>query len=147
MKGMGLPVAEAHKERFHFSGPFDLKSGSPLASAPSGTEPEDYADIFADHFLKEIRNRHDLVAITAGTPGVIGFGPGRRREAGRQFVDVGIAEQQAVAMASGLAKGEPSLSWGLRAPSSREPTTSSARILPSTDSRRCLWCFTARCLA
>ncbi|MCI9043458.1 MAG: 1-deoxy-D-xylulose-5-phosphate synthase [Muribaculaceae bacterium] len=105
MKGMGLPVAEAHKERFHFSGPFDLKSGSPLASAPSGTEPEDYADIFADHFLKEIRNRHDLVAITAGTPGVIGFGPGRRREAGRQFVDVGIAEQQAVAMASGLAKG------------------------------------------
>lgn len=105
MKGMGLPVAEAHKEKFHFSGPFDLKSGAPLSSAPAGEEPEDYSDIFATHFLERIRERPDLVAITAGTPGVIGFTPARRREAGRQFVDVGIAEQQAVAMASGLAKG------------------------------------------
>ncbi len=105
MKGMGLPVAEAHKEQFHFSGPFDLKSGAPLVSEPAGEEPEDYSDIFALHFLERIRERRDLVAITAGTPGVIGFSPARRREAGRQFVDVGIAEQQAVAMASGLAKG------------------------------------------
>ncbi len=105
MKGMGLPVAEAHKERFHYSAPFDLKTGASLSSPAAATEPEDYADIFANHLLMRMKERPELVAITAGTPGSIGFGPGRRKEAGRQFVDVGIAEQQAVAMASGLAKG------------------------------------------
>lgn len=105
MKGMGLPVAEAHKERFHYSAPFDLKTGASLSSPAAATEPEDYADIFANHLLMRMKECPELVAITAGTPGSIGFGPGRRKEAGRQFVDVGIAEQQAVAMASGLAKG------------------------------------------
>ena len=105
MKGMGLPVAEAHKERFHYSAPFDLKTGASLSSPAAATEPEDYADIFANQLLMRMKECPELVAITAGTPGSIGFGPGRRKEAGRQFVDVGIAEQQAVAMASGLAKG------------------------------------------
>lgn len=105
MKGMGLPVAEANKERFHFSAPFDLSSGASLSSPAAGTSPEDYTDIFANHMLQRMKERPDVVTITAGTPGAIGFGPGRRKEAGKQFVDVGIAEQQAVAMASGLAKG------------------------------------------
>lgn len=105
MKGMGLPVAEAHKERFHFSGPFDLQSGAPLNSPAAATEPEDYDSLFANHLLMRMKECPDLVAITAGTPGAIGFGPGKRKEAGSQFIDVGIAEQQAVAMASGLAKG------------------------------------------
>lgn len=105
MKGMGLPVAEAHKEQFHFSVPFDLKTGAPLEASAAGTEPEDYSDIFALHTLLKMRENPALVAITAGTPGVIGFTAERRKEAGQQYVDVGIAEQQAVAMASGLAKG------------------------------------------
>lgn len=105
MKGMGLPVAEKNKEQFHWSMPFDLKTGALLNTAGTGNEQEDYSDIFANHMLEEMKKRPELVVITAGTPGVIGFDPARRREAGRQFVDVGIAEQQAVAMASGLAKG------------------------------------------
>ena len=44
-----------------------------------------------------------VVAITSGTPGVMGFTKSKREEAGKQFVDVGIAEETAVALASGIA--------------------------------------------
>ncbi|MDE6642519.1 MAG: 1-deoxy-D-xylulose-5-phosphate synthase, partial [Muribaculaceae bacterium] len=102
MKGMGLPVAEAHKEKFHFSAPFDLKTGEIHSSADSH---EGYDDLFANQVLADMKKMPELMVVNAGTPGAIGFGPARRKEAGSQFVDVGIAEQQAVAMASGLAKG------------------------------------------
>ena len=105
MKGMGLPVAEANKEAFHFSGPFDLKSGAPLHEDNPVTEPEDYSDLFAKEMMQKMKADSKVVTITAGTPGVLGFDKARRQEAGRQFVDVGIAEQAAVDLASGLAKG------------------------------------------
>lgn len=105
MKGMGLPVAEAYKERFHYSSPFDAKTGTPLAQSAAGSEPRDYATIFADHILDLMKKNSDIVVLNAGTPGSIGFTPDKRREAGRRFVDVGIAEQMCVGMAAGLAKG------------------------------------------
>lgn len=105
MKGMGLPVAEADKESFHFSGPFDLKTGAPLHEDNPVTGPEDYSDLFAKEMLQKMKADSKVVAITAGTPGVLGFSKSRRQEAGRQFIDVGIAEQAAVDLASGLAKG------------------------------------------
>ena len=45
-----------------------------------------------------------VVVLSAGTPGNGGFGPEQRRQADGQFVDVGIAEQHAVAEISGIAK-------------------------------------------
>ncbi|MBD5326696.1 MAG: 1-deoxy-D-xylulose-5-phosphate synthase [Muribaculaceae bacterium] len=105
MKGMGLPAAEANKEEFHYSGPFDLKTGAPLHEELPQTAPKTYDDLFADTMLRQMKANPGVVAITAGTPGVLGFTPARRKEAGRQFVDVGIAEQAAVDLASGLAKG------------------------------------------
>ena len=105
MKGMGLPVAEADKEQFHFCAPFDLKTGAPLHEQPAQSAPEDYSDLFAKFMLRRMQENSKVVAITAGTPGVLGFDKARRREAGRQFIDVGIAEQAAVDVASGLAKG------------------------------------------
>lgn len=113
MKGMGLPVAESHKEQFHYTAPFDPATGAPLCGSPAGVDTDTYADLFAKDFLEQIKTNPGLVAITAGTPGVIGFGPDRRQQAGSNFVDVGIAEQQAVAMASGLAKGGASPVVGL----------------------------------
>lgn len=104
MKGCGLPVAEANKEKFHFAGPFDLKSGASLTEYPAGEEPATYNDIFAKHMLDRMATDNKLVVMTAGTPGAIGFYPARRREAGRRFIDVGIAEQMAVGMSAGLAK-------------------------------------------
>lgn len=100
-KGEGYAPAEAHKERFHFSAPFDVATGNPL----NMNEAPDYGDITAEHLLEMMKQDPSVVAITAGTPGVIGFGPERRQLAGGQFVDVGIAEQEAVALASGIAKG------------------------------------------
>lgn len=101
MKGEGLPAAESHKEAFHYTGPFDLKTGAPAVEDSS----EDYADIFARHMLDRMCDNERLVVLTAGTPGSIGFSPERRKAAGRRFVDVGIAEQQAVGMTAGLCKG------------------------------------------
>ena len=101
IKGHGLPVAERNKEAFHFTGPFDARTGEPLHPATG----ENYLDAFAVHMLDRMRNNHNVCTITAGTPGAIGFGPDRRQASGRQFIDVGIAEEQATAMASGLARG------------------------------------------
>lgn len=105
MKGMGLPVAEANKEEFHYGGPFDLKTGTPLHEDNPKDEPEDYSDVFAKGMLRRMKENDKIVTITAGTPGVLGFDRARRKEAGKQFIDVGIAEQAAVDVASGLAKG------------------------------------------
>lgn len=101
VKGEGLPVAEARKEEFHYTGPFNLKTGAPLVA----DESEDYGEIFARHLLIRMQDDPKVVTITAGTPGAIAFTPERRVEAGRQFVDVGICEQAATALCAGLAKG------------------------------------------
>lgn len=100
-KGLGLPVAERHKEQFHWSMPFDPKTGEPLQhnSAPN------YFDLFANHMLNRMAVDKNICTITAGTPGAIGFDPARREAAHGRFIDVGIAEQCAVALASGIAKG------------------------------------------
>ncbi len=101
MKGQGLPVAESHKEEFHFTGPFDLKTGAPVYS---GNE-DDYGDIFAKRMLEMMHDDKNVTVLTAGTPSAFGFDEDRRKSAGKQFVDVGIAEQDCVTMAAGLAKG------------------------------------------
>ena len=55
--------------------------------------------------LGEMQNDKTLIAVTAGTPAAAGFGPEKRLKAGKQHIDMGIAEEQAVAMISGMAKG------------------------------------------
>lgn len=100
-KGKGYAPAEADRETYHFGGPFDLASGHPLHIS----EAADYGDLTSEHLLKLMKKDASVCAITAGTPSVFGFVPERRSKAGKQFVDVGIAEQEAVALASGLAKG------------------------------------------
>jgi 1-deoxy-D-xylulose-5-phosphate synthase len=100
LKGKGYEPAETHKEEFHWGMPFDLKTGKPLQSF----DGEAYDDIFATHMMEMAKQRPEVAVITAGTPGVLAFGPERRQVMGRQFIDVGIAEQEAVALASGMAK-------------------------------------------
>lgn len=106
MKGCGLPVAEAYKEKFHYNGPFDPKTGASAGAgdAPANGLPASYNDFFATHMLGMIADNPKVAVINAGTPGAIGFTPSRRRQAGKHFIDVGIAEQDAVGMAAGMAK-------------------------------------------
>lgn len=105
MKGMGLPVAESNKEEFHFTGPFDLKTGAHQHAEDPQNTPQDYGDLFAERMLLQMKGNKNVVTITAGTPGVLGFDKVRRKQAGKQFIDVAIAEQAGVDIASGLAKG------------------------------------------
>lgn len=100
-KGKGFAPAEENKERFHWSMPFDLKTGDVKVSY----DAEDYHSLTARYLLKKMEEDPKVVAITAGTPTVMGFTPDLRKKAGKQFVDVGIAEEQAVAMSSALAAG------------------------------------------
>ena len=100
LKGRGYALAEADRERFHWGMPFDLATGAPKSEAGAA---EDYGDWTGRFLLERMAKDPTLVAITSGTPAVMGFTPERRKQAGRQFVDVGIAEEHAVALASGIA--------------------------------------------
>lgn len=102
LKGKGYRLAEEQKERFHWSMPFDVESGNPLAATDNEAG---YDDVTATYLLEQMKGHPEVVALTAGTPAVFGFNPYRRKEAGTQFIDMGIAEEQAVAMASGIARG------------------------------------------
>ena len=99
LKGKGYAPAEKDKERWHYNGPFDIETGKPLFTS----DVEDYTSVTRDYLLKKMKEDPAVVAITAGTPTVMGFTEDKRKEAGRQFVDVGIAEETAAALASGIA--------------------------------------------
>ncbi len=109
LKGKGLPYAETNKEQWHWSVPFDIATGKPKATSTA----EDYAPLTAEHLLSLMPSHPELFAITAGTPTVMGFTKDRRERAGKQFVDVGIAEETAVALASGAAKRGAKPVWGV----------------------------------
>ena len=100
-KGKGYAPAQAHKERWHFSGPFDIATGKPLYDFGE----EDYSSVTAEYLLQQMKKDQKIVAITSATPTVLGFTEDKRKQAGKQFVDVGIAEETAVALASGIAAG------------------------------------------
>ena len=101
LKGKGYAPAEENKERWHWSLPFDRKTGE-ITVDLSG---ENYSDITYDFLYARHQQDKNLVVISAGTPGAYGLNPERRASFGENYVDVGIAEEQAVAMASALAKG------------------------------------------
>lgn len=98
-KGKGYAPAETQKERFHWGMPFDLATGN----SKEDDEAEDYCELTGQFLLEEMQKDPAVVAITSGTPAVMGFTSERRKQAGNQFVDVGIAEEHAVALASGIA--------------------------------------------
>ena len=109
-KGHGYAPAVKNKEAWHWGLPFNLEDGSRPVRNADGTMPEvvaceDYAELFSDWMLREMKHDKTLIAVTAGTPTAAGFTPDKRKEAGKQHIDMGIAEEQAVAMISGMAKG------------------------------------------
>ena len=100
-KGHGFSPAVENKEAWHYGMPFNREDGS----RPERPATESYEQLLSDWLLKEMKQDKTLVAVTAGTPSAAGFTPEKRKEAGAQHVDVGIAEEQAAAMISGMAKG------------------------------------------
>lgn len=104
-KGKGYKIAEEDKENWHWCMPFDVETGKPKVTF----EGEDYGNLTADYLLDKMKKDSKVVTLVAGVPTNIGFTKDKRERAGKQFVDVGIAEEHAIAMASGIAKngGKP----------------------------------------
>lgn len=108
-KGKGFAPAEQHKEDWHYCAPFDRETGKPLMS----TEGESWESITTDFMLERMKRDPAVCMITSGTPTVLGFTEDKRRLAGRQFIDVGIAEENAVALASGIAAADGKPVYGV----------------------------------
>lgn len=105
IKGKGYKDAEENKEAFHWVMPFDLETKEPLIKMNTG---ETYSSL-TDKFLSEKASKdHRIIGITAATPTIVGFSS-FRNEFKDQYIDVGIAEEHAVAFASGIASqgGKP----------------------------------------
>lgn len=104
-KGKGYTLAEQNKEKFHWTMPFDIETGK-LKAADKGPT---YVGTIANYLMEQIKVDPTVVAICAGTPGGFGFNSEWRKAAGKQYIDVGIAEEHAIAMSSGIAKngGKP----------------------------------------
>ena len=99
-KGKGYQFAEEDPETWHYRMPFDMETG---ALKHPYTDP--YQEATKAFLKKQTQTNPNIVFLAAGTMGAIGLSPKDRTELGSQYVDVGIAEEHAVAMASGLARG------------------------------------------
>ena len=109
-KGHGFAPAVENKEAWHYGMPFNIEDGSRPRKNADGSTPEvipceSYEQLYSNWMLREMKKDKTLIAVTAGTPSAAGFTPAKRKEAGKQHLDMGIAEEQAAAMISGMAKG------------------------------------------
>lgn len=111
IKGKGLKYAEENREAWHAGGPFNIEDGSPKYNMTSDTT------VF--NSLKELLDSNDkAIILNSGTPMGLGFVKGVREEYVNrgQFIDDGIAEENAVAMCSGIAKNGGTPVFGTFAP-------------------------------
>ncbi|WP_338596528.1 1-deoxy-D-xylulose-5-phosphate synthase [Clostridium baratii] len=98
IKGKGLKVAEENKEHWHW-----ILPGEVDGTCKSNVSGENYATITADYITEKYKEDRTVIAISPATPGVTGFTPEFRENAGIHYTDVGIAEEHAVAFSSGIA--------------------------------------------
>ncbi|WP_122647173.1 1-deoxy-D-xylulose-5-phosphate synthase [Enterococcus mediterraneensis] len=109
IKGKGFKFAEENREKFHAGGPFSLETGEYLSA---GNKKDTYNSVTTEYLMKKMAADPTIVAVNAGTPMVL-FNQEQRAKVGKQFVDVGIAEQQAATMLAGLAKNGVKPVWAV----------------------------------
>lgn len=109
IKGKGFKFAEENREKFHAGGPFHLETGEYISA---GGNQVTYNSLTTDYLLEKMATDPKVVAVNAGTPMLL-FSPEQREKAGKQFVDVGIAEEHAVSMVAGLAKNGAKPVWAV----------------------------------
>ncbi len=97
-KGKGLPQAEENKEKFHWVSPGILDEKTPVDTS------ENYTTVTKEYILNKIKQDKTVLAISAATPGAYGFTPDYRAKLGKNYTDVGIAEEHGIAFASAMAK-------------------------------------------
>lgn len=101
LKGKGFTPAIEDKENGHWSMPGLLSK----KSDGNAQIPECYETITKDYILNKVNEDKRVIAVNAATPGVFWWDKEFRNKLGKNYTDVGIAEQHAVAYTSGLAKG------------------------------------------
>lgn len=106
-KGKGFELAEKNREAWHWCLPFDRKTGKWNVTFPT----ESYTGLTTQYIMQKAKQDKDFVVITPAMPMTAGLTPDLREQLGAQYVDTGITEEHAVAMASGIAKagGKPLL--------------------------------------
>ncbi len=111
VKGKGFAPAEEGglegMEKWHAAKPKSILNGSPTRPAANGSAqakapPPQYTQVFGDALVEECRRDDRVVGITAAMNSGTGLSILQKAMPERYF-DVGIAEQQAVLFASGLA--------------------------------------------
>lgn len=107
VKGKGFKFAEENREKFHAGGPFSLETGEYVKR---GTGAKTYSNLTSEFLWDKMQKDKTVVAVNAGTPMML-FNPEQRKQLGKQFIDVGIAEQQAATMTAGLAKNGTKPVW------------------------------------
>ena len=100
-KGKGYRPAEKNPSYFHGVSPFNIKDGS---SRHNGETAKTYTDIFSDTILEAVKEREDIVAVSAAMPSGTGL-TAMASKYPKRFFDVGIAEEHAVTFAAGMAAG------------------------------------------
>ena len=104
LKGKGLKAAEENKEAFHWILPDTLNENYEVIEYENDENYETYCSVTNDYILEKAKIDPTVIAISPATPGVYEFTPKFREKLGRQYTDVGIAEEHAIAYSSGLAK-------------------------------------------
>ena len=100
-KGKGYKLAEEHKEDWHYCAPFDGNRKAFLDSF----DGEDFKCNSTILVKENERRQEGCKGSLLATPTVMDLQKIKRKEAGKQFIDVGIAEETAMAMAAGIAGG------------------------------------------
>ncbi len=101
-KGKGFELAEKNREAWHWCMPFDKDTGEWKITFPA----ESYTGLTTEYIMNKAKTDKDFVVITPAMPMTAGLSPDLREKLGAQYVDTGITEEHAVAMASGIAKAE-----------------------------------------
>ena len=87
IKGRGLPFAEKNKEPWHYNAPFNPETGE--IKVDTYDDEEAYSDLTGEYLLEKMKKNPTLVAISSGTPTVMGFNAKRRAETGKQYCSIG----------------------------------------------------------
>ncbi|KAF1296745.1 1-deoxy-D-xylulose-5-phosphate synthase [Enterococcus sp. JM4C] len=115
VKGKGFSFAEENREKFHAGGPFSLETGEYLArntATKDSASKKTYNQLTTELLLDKMARDEKVVAVNAGTPMLL-FNAEQREKVGKQFVDVGIAEEQAATMTAGMAKNGVKPVWAV----------------------------------
>lgn len=108
LKGKGYALAEKNKEAWHWTLPFERATGKPAVNFGNG---ESYGAITPNWIMERAAKDRKFVVVTPAMPASVGLVPELRVKLGPQYLDVGIAEEAAVAVCAGIAKngGDPLL--------------------------------------